>query len=103
MSVAVSCSECGTRLRPTDQFCPSCGHTLGATGTRAKSLGEFHPANGPLSRIGDFALRHVRGLLILAVIAGLAGVAQLYEEESVRERRSSPGYGIAEAVVFRSN
>jgi hypothetical protein len=87
------CSSCGAALRADDRFCPGCGTAANVVTPTAAHLQEFHPRNGPLQRIGDFAVDHAKGLLALLAIGALVGIGLLFgQETSVPEDTSSPGY-----------
>jgi zinc ribbon protein len=87
------CSNCGAALRPDDRFCARCGGTANAGTPTDVHPQEFHPKDGPVQRIGDFAVDHAKGLLALLAIATLAGIGFLFgQEKSVPESTSSPGY-----------
>lgn len=93
MSTKAYCSSCGAGLRSDDRFCPRCG-TAGNTGAPTDvHLQEFRPKDGPVQRLGDFAVNHAKGLLAFVAIGVVVGIGLLFgQEKSVAENPSSPGY-----------
>jgi hypothetical protein len=93
MTTAAYCSHCGSALREHDRFCPRCGEVANATAMAHTRLREFRAPDGPLQRLGDFAVNHAKGLLALVAFGALVGLGLILgQEKSAPESSSSPGY-----------
>ena len=73
------CRHCGTHARPDDRHCTKCGEVLNHDGqTRPEpSFTRYTPPESGGFRVGRFIAAHAKGLLILAAIAVLGGIAAL--------------------------
>jgi hypothetical protein len=92
MTAPAYCSHCGSALREHDRFCPRCGQIANTAATRTQ-VDEFRVPDGPLQRLGDFAVNHAKGLLALVAVGALIGVGLILgQEKSAPESASSPGY-----------
>jgi hypothetical protein len=99
VSTHAYCSGCGAELRADDRFCSRCGGVGNAADPSGVHVQEFVSRQGARQRLGDFALDHAKGLLVLVAVGALVGIGALLDrEKSVPEDASSPGYEMVRAL-----
>jgi hypothetical protein len=65
------CPSCGQQARTDDRFCVRCGQEVNANAQPAAGV-PFRAHEHPRRRSGSFVVRHLRGLMAMAVVAAIA-------------------------------